>query len=320
MTRNSDPWFRFYVRTLNNPKAQRLASGDFKGWVNLLCLAKEYDGDLPPVEDVAFRLRLSKRKVEALLKSLRSNGLVDGDRMHDWDEMQYPSDSSTARVKRHRERKEHPMDVPSNVPCAVSSNVSVTVQRRVEERRVETETEKPPKPPAHKLADVPEGFSHWYDAYPRKRGKHAAIKAWKKIKPSKTAAALMTTAIRNQVDQHHFQNGRGEDYIPNPATWLNQGRWEDELAPPPETSEQSRERAIDEHQVSRRYGRPLKADIAELDKMIETASTNDYLGLASLEAHRQNLIEELDESKENQHDARDDQEPTPRGSGADRPA
>ena len=134
MTRNSDPWFRFYVRTLNNPKVQRLPSGDFKGWVNLLCLAKEYDGALPPVEDVAFRLRLSKRKVEALLKLLRFNGLVDGDRMHDWDEMQYPSDSSTERVKRHRERKE---DVSSNV----SSNVPVTVQRRVEESRGETETE-----------------------------------------------------------------------------------------------------------------------------------------------------------------------------------
>ena len=134
VTRNSDPWFRFYVRTLNNPKAQRLSSGDFKGWVNLLCLAKEYDGDLPSVEDVAFRLRLSKRKVETLLKSLRSNGLVDGDRMHDWDEMQYPSDSSTERVKRHRERaREHPSNVSSNVP--------VTVQSRVEERRVDTEAE-----------------------------------------------------------------------------------------------------------------------------------------------------------------------------------
>ena len=134
MKRNSDPWLRFYVRTLNNPKVQRLPSGDFKGWVNLLCLAKEYDGALPPVEDVAFRLRLSKRKVETLLKSLRFNGLVDGDRMHDWDEMQYPSDSSTERVKRHRERKE---DVSSNV----SSNVPVTPQSRVEKRRVETETE-----------------------------------------------------------------------------------------------------------------------------------------------------------------------------------
>ena len=122
MTRNSDPWFRFYVRTLNNPKAATASRQRLQGWVNLLCLAKEYDGDLPPVEDVTFRLRLSKRKVEALLKSLRSNGLVDGDRMHDWDEMQYPSDSSTERVKQHRERQRR---VSSNV----SSNVPVTYRQ-----------------------------------------------------------------------------------------------------------------------------------------------------------------------------------------------
>ena len=141
MKRNSEPWFRFYVRTLDNPKAQRLPGRTFKGWVNLLCLAKEYDGALPPVEDISFRLRLSKQKVEALLKSLRSKGLVDGDGMHDWDEMQYPSDSSTERVKQHRERaKEHHRNV--------SSNVSVTSQSRVEKIRVETETEQPPKPPA----------------------------------------------------------------------------------------------------------------------------------------------------------------------------
>ena len=149
MKRNSDPWLRFYVRTLNNPKVQRLSSGDFKGWVNLLCLAKEYDGALPPVEDVAFRLRLSKRKVTSLLKSLRFNGLVDGDRMHDWDEMQHPSDSSTERVRQHRERAKEP-------PRNVSSNVPVTVQRRVEESRRETEKkETPPNPPARKLAEVP---------------------------------------------------------------------------------------------------------------------------------------------------------------------
>ena len=236
MTRNSDPWFRFYVRTLNNPKVQRLSSGDFKGWVNLLCLAKEYDGALPSVEDVEFRLRLSKRKVETLLKSLRSNGLVDGDRMHDWDEMQYPSDSSTKRVRQHRERAK---ELPRNV----SSNVPVTVQRRVEESRVETDIEKPPLPPARKLADVPEGFTHWYDAYPRKHGKLAAVKAWKKIKPSRELADQMTTAIRAQVAQHHFQNGRGEDFIPNPSTWLNQGRWEDEITGPPKRKLRS---AVDE--------------------------------------------------------------------------
>ena len=138
MTRNSDPWLKFYVRTLNNPKVQRLSLGDFKGWVNLLCLAKEHDGDIPPVEDVAFRLRLSKRKAEALLKSLRFNGLIDGDKMHDWDEMQYQSDSSTERVKRHRERQR-------NVSCNVSDvapPVSETPQSRVEKSREETDKER----------------------------------------------------------------------------------------------------------------------------------------------------------------------------------
>ena len=138
MQRNSDPWFRFYVRTLNNPKAQRLPGGDFKFWINLLCLAKETDGSLPPIEDIAFRLRLSKPKAETLLKSLRLKGLIDENRMHDWDELQYPSDSSTARVKQHRKRaKEHHGNVSSNTP----GNVSVTAQSRVDKSRVETETE-----------------------------------------------------------------------------------------------------------------------------------------------------------------------------------
>ena len=241
MTRNSDPWLKFYVRTLNNPKVQRLSLGDFKGWVNLLCLAKEHDGDIPPVEDVAFRLRLSKRKAEALLKSLRFNGLIDGDKMHDWDEMQYQSDSSTERVKRHRERQR-------NVSCNVSDvspPVSETAQSREEEIRVETETKQPPKPPARKLADVPEGFSNWYDAYPRKHGKLAAVKAWKKIRPSSHLAVQMAEAIRNQTAQHHFQNGQGEDFVPNPATWLNQGRWDDEITGPPKRKMRS---AVDEMQ------------------------------------------------------------------------
>ena len=68
---------------------------------------------------------MPKSKTESLLNTLRSNGLIDDNTMHDWDEMQYPSDSSTERVKRHRERsKKH----QSNV----SSNVSETAQIRLE--------------------------------------------------------------------------------------------------------------------------------------------------------------------------------------------
>ena len=132
--RNSDPWFRFYVRTLNNPKAQRLPGGTFKAWVNLLCLVKETDGKLPSVDDVSFRLRMSKSKTEALINTLKTSGLIDGDRMHDWDEMQYKSDSSTERVRRYRERdQEHEGNV--------SGNVSVTAQNRTDKKQTQKQSQ-----------------------------------------------------------------------------------------------------------------------------------------------------------------------------------
>ena len=146
MRKNSDPWLRFYVRTLNNPKVQRLPGNTFKGWVNLLCLSKETDGVLPPVEDISFRLRLSKSKSEVLINTLKTNGLIDGNKLHDWDEMQYPSDSSTERVQRHRERHKEQA-------CNVPSNVSETVQSRTEQIR----TEPPISPSERGTGNSPNG-------------------------------------------------------------------------------------------------------------------------------------------------------------------
>ena len=99
----------------------------------------------------------------------------------------------------------------------------------------EKETSKqPPKPPARKLADgVASYFPMFWEAYPRKVGKKAALKCWGNIKPSKDLAISIVEAVHAQTAQHHFQNGRGEDFIPNPATWLNQGRWDDEITGPP---------------------------------------------------------------------------------------
>lgn len=69
-------------------------------------------------------------------------------------------------------------------------------------------------------------FEQFWAAYPRKVGKQAALKAFKGVTiPVET----LVSAIKRQEcsDQWTRDNGK---YIPNPATWLNQGRWEDELA------------------------------------------------------------------------------------------
>lgn len=101
-------WFRFYVEALEDPKVQRLAPKVFKGWVNLLCLAKRCDGELPAVADIAFALRASEAEMRRLIETLTEGGLLDetetGLRPHNWNTRQYKSDVSTERVKRFRDR------------------------------------------------------------------------------------------------------------------------------------------------------------------------------------------------------------------------
>ena len=71
-------------------------------------------------------------------------------------------------------------------------------------------------------------FDLFWQAYPKKVGKEAARKAFKQVK---TPLESLLTAIERQKcgNQWTTENGR---FIPNPATWLNQGRWQDEVSPP----------------------------------------------------------------------------------------
>jgi len=73
------------------------------------------------------------------------------------------------------------------------------------------------KPRALSLA----GFDEFWKAYPAKVGKGAAEASWKKLRPP---LAECLTAIDSAKQSKKWIDG----YIPNPATWLNQRRWEDE--------------------------------------------------------------------------------------------
>lgn len=75
-----------------------------------------------------------------------------------------------------------------------------------------------------------QGFAEFWKAYPHKVGKGAAEKAWNKIRPSKSLVAEILQAVERAKKSAQWQKEGGR-YIPNPATWLNQKRWEDELEP-----------------------------------------------------------------------------------------
>lgn len=70
-------------------------------------------------------------------------------------------------------------------------------------------------------------FDLFWAAYPKKVGKKAAWNAWKKVKPDTELFDQIMTAIGRAKATWQWQRENGR-YIPNPKTWLNEGRWDDE--------------------------------------------------------------------------------------------
>lgn len=77
------------------------------------------------------------------------------------------------------------------------------------------------------------GFDDWYSHYPRKQARQRAEKAWKKIKPDQKLIKHMIDSVEVMKTKESWTKDNGQ-YIPLPATWLNDGRWDDEEAQPPE--------------------------------------------------------------------------------------
>jgi len=70
-----------------------------------------------------------------------------------------------------------------------------------------------------------DGFVEFWTNYPRKIGKGAAEKSWGKLKPP---LEIVISAIHEQKKTNQWSRENGQ-FIPHPATWLNQKRWEDEV-------------------------------------------------------------------------------------------
>lgn len=87
-------------------------------------------------------------------------------------------------------------------------------ERRGEEGKVNTPSS----------ADADGAFNEWWALYPRKVGKAEARKAWTKAVKASSVTAVQA-GLKAQLPTIKASEER---FRPHPATWLNQGRWEDE--------------------------------------------------------------------------------------------
>lgn len=114
----------------------------------------------------------------------------------------------------------------TNCKTNSKANVSCVDKNRLDKNRKDKNNIPPYNPPKGK---TDEDFDEFWEVYPKKVGKADARKAFAKaIKTVDLDTILWAIETQKESDQWSRDNGK---YIPNPSTWLNQGRWEDELAP-----------------------------------------------------------------------------------------
>ena len=93
------------------------------------------------------------------------------------------------------------------------------------EEEEEEETESKSEAKSNPNTSRASAFDAFWSAYPKKTGKEAARKSFARAKAD-IGTMLSALEVQKQSEQWTKNNGQ---FIPNPTTWLNQGRWEDEV-------------------------------------------------------------------------------------------
>lgn len=133
--------------------------------------------------------------------------------------------SAAERQARYRDRK-RVETVTKDVTPTVTRDVtlSVTSVTREEKRREEQR-----QTPAPKRVVV--GFDQFWSAYPKKKAKADAERAFTKINPNEHLLGEILAAVQRATTSEDWRKSGGQ-FIPHPATWLNDQRWLDEADTP----------------------------------------------------------------------------------------
>ena len=123
-----------------------------------------------------------------------------------------PTDSPTVRQKSAKVRQSDPM---SHVSCPIS-------QQEQEQEHVH---------PAAARSGKSERFGEFWAAYPNRKGKQEAEKAWRKRRLDDRCDELLAHVRMMVANDDDWRRG----YVPMGSTYLNQARWEDVPKRPPDS-------------------------------------------------------------------------------------
>ena len=114
------------------------------------------------------------------------------------------------------------------------------------------------------LVGALDGFDRFWNAYPKKRGKGDAEKAWGKIRPDAALVEKMMGVIekaRRSVDWLK----EGGQFVPYPATWLNRKGWEDVIENGPQLTKAQTRTLIELAEMRKGNGQIEAGKVIDVD-------------------------------------------------------
>ena len=221
-------WIKLHRRLLDNPRATDPEW--LSVWIYLLLNATHqpqkmnFDGkivELQPGQLITGRFAIAKAtgvsdaKVYRVLETLKNEQQIEqlagvkGSMftVSNWREYQETEQQTEQRLNSNRTATEQRLNTNKNVRTEECKN---------EKKRHTTESE---------------SFKAFYSAYPRKVSKQPALKAFTKLVEPNAAELLpvILAALKWQTTSPEWQRDNGR-YVPHPATYLNEHRWDDQPA------------------------------------------------------------------------------------------
>jgi len=160
-------------------------------------------------KNMAKELSFSEMQIRTALKKLKSTN-----------ELTIKTTNKYSIVKLLNYELHHPSNQPLNQQVTnkqPTNNQQITTTKNEKNEKNEKNTQKK------------DHFDTFWEMYPRKTGRKSALSRWKRMSKAECCAAL--AALPSHVASKQWVKDGGE-FIPHPATWLNQNRWEDEIDTP----------------------------------------------------------------------------------------
>lgn len=102
----ANPWFRMYAEFAHDPKVQMMPEAMQRRYIMLMCMRCGNVTETLHETEIAFHLRITDAELAETKALFIAKGFIDeGWNLLNWEKRQFASDSSTARVSKHRTKK-----------------------------------------------------------------------------------------------------------------------------------------------------------------------------------------------------------------------